>query len=144
MKISRLSVAMLLMSGFGLACVLLAATIALGLGEQVRRDTEQIASASASAQIAAGNLDLSARTEQQAASLEETAAAMDIVEMDQGTQQNAALVEEVAAAAQSLNTQSEQLARAVSRFQIDGVQAQPSVASTPPARTGRLALTVSA
>jgi methyl-accepting chemotaxis protein len=90
MKISRLSVAMLLMSGFGLACVLLAATIALGLGEQVRRDTEQIASASASAQIAAGNLDLSARTEQQAASLEETAAAMDIVEMDQGTQQNAA------------------------------------------------------
>jgi methyl-accepting chemotaxis protein len=142
MKISRLSVAMLLMSGFGLACVLLAATIALGLGEQVRRDTEQIASTSA--QITAGNLDLSARTEQQAASPEETAAAMDIVEMDQGTQQNAALVEEVAAAAQSLNTQSEQLARAVSRFQIDGVQAQPSVASTPPARTGRLALTGSA
>ena len=42
---------------------------------QVRRDAEQIASASS--EIAAGNLDLSARTEQQAAALEETAAAME-------------------------------------------------------------------
>jgi methyl-accepting chemotaxis protein len=42
---------------------------------QVRSDTEMIASASG--QIASGNLDLSARTEQQASSLQETAAAME-------------------------------------------------------------------
>jgi methyl-accepting chemotaxis protein len=42
---------------------------------QVRSDTEMIASASG--QIANGNLDLSARTEQQASSLQETAAAME-------------------------------------------------------------------
>jgi methyl-accepting chemotaxis protein len=44
-----------------------------------------------------------------------------VVEMDQGTQQNAALVEQVAAAAQSLQDQSTQLARAVSRFRVDGL-----------------------
>jgi methyl-accepting chemotaxis protein len=53
---------------------------------QVRRDTDQIATASA--QIAAGNLDLSARTEQQAASLEETAAAME--QLNATVEQNSA------------------------------------------------------
>jgi methyl-accepting chemotaxis protein len=42
---------------------------------EVRRDTDIIASASS--QIAAGNLDLSSRTEQQASSLEETASSME-------------------------------------------------------------------
>jgi len=57
-----------------------------------------------------------------------------VVEMDQATQQNAALVEEVAAAAQSLQQQSDKLARAVSRFRID----RHSAASVPqPMATGR-------
>ncbi|MYM67867.1 methyl-accepting chemotaxis protein [Pseudoduganella sp. FT55W] len=52
---------------------------------QVRSDTEMIAAASS--QIASGNLDLSARTEQQASSLQETAAAME--ELTVTVQQNA-------------------------------------------------------
>ncbi|NYE60665.1 methyl-accepting chemotaxis protein [Duganella sp. 1224] len=52
---------------------------------RVRADTELIASASS--QIASGNLDLSARTEQQASSLQETAAAME--ELTTTVQQNA-------------------------------------------------------
>ncbi|MTV37072.1 methyl-accepting chemotaxis protein [Duganella radicis] len=52
---------------------------------QVRADTEMIASASS--QIASGNLDLSARTEQQASSLQETAAAME--QLTATVQQNA-------------------------------------------------------
>jgi methyl-accepting chemotaxis protein len=52
---------------------------------QVRSDTEMIAAAST--QIASGNLDLSARTEQQASSLQETAAAME--ELTTTVQQNA-------------------------------------------------------
>nr|WP_315251464.1 methyl-accepting chemotaxis protein [uncultured Duganella sp.] len=55
------------------------------LVSQVRSDTEMIASASG--QIASGNLDLSARTEQQASSLQETAAAME--ELTVTVQQNA-------------------------------------------------------
>ena len=51
---------------------------------QVRADTELIASASG--QIASGNLDLSSRTEQQASSLQETAAAME--ELNVTVQQN--------------------------------------------------------
>ena len=47
----------------------------VGIVTEVRAGTQSIVSASG--QIAAGNLDLSARTEQQAASLEETAASMD-------------------------------------------------------------------
>jgi methyl-accepting chemotaxis protein len=52
---------------------------------QVRADTGMIASASG--QIASGNLDLSTRTEQQASSLQETAAAME--ELTVTVQQNA-------------------------------------------------------
>ena len=52
-----------------------------------------------------------------------------VVAMDEGTQQNAALVEQVAAAAQSLQDQSEQLAQAVSRFQIDGVDVSAPAAA---------------
>ena len=56
-----------------------------GLVAQVRADTDLIAAAST--QIASGNLDLSARTEQQAASLQETAAAME--QLTVTVQQNA-------------------------------------------------------
>jgi methyl-accepting chemotaxis protein len=52
---------------------------------EVRRDTDVIASASN--QIAAGNLDLSSRTEQQASSLEETASSME--EITSTVKQNA-------------------------------------------------------
>ena len=74
-----------------------------------------------------------------------------VVEMDQGTQQNAALVEQVAAAAQSLQNQSNQLARAVSRFRIDaamaetGIPADGPTAVAPPASSRRaLALVLDA
>ena len=43
-------------------------------------------------------------------------------QMDDMTQQNAALVEEAAAAAESLHEQTVNLARAVSVFQIDGIE----------------------
>ncbi len=60
------------------------ASLANIVGE-VRSGTEAIASASG--QIAAGNLDLSSRTEQQASSLEETASSME--ELTSAVQQNA-------------------------------------------------------
>jgi len=71
---------------------------------QVRKDAEQIASASS--EIAAGNLDLSARTEQQAASLEETAAAME---------QLSATVEQNNANAEMANKLAQQAALAAGR-----------------------------
>jgi len=57
----------------------------LGIVSQVRTGTETIATASA--EIAAGNLDLSRRTEQQAGSLEETASSME--ELTSTVRQNA-------------------------------------------------------
>jgi methyl-accepting chemotaxis protein len=57
----------------------------VGIVSQVRTGTDAIATASG--QISAGNLDLSARTEQQASSLEETAAAME--ELTTTVRQNA-------------------------------------------------------
>jgi methyl-accepting chemotaxis protein len=57
----------------------------LGIVSQVRAGTETIATASA--EIAAGNLDLSRRTEQQAGSLEETASSME--ELTSTVRQNA-------------------------------------------------------
>ena len=57
----------------------------VGIVGQVRQGTDTIATASA--QIAAGNLDLSSRTEQQASSLEETAASME--ELTSTVKQNA-------------------------------------------------------
>ena len=56
-----------------------------GIVSQVRSGTDTIATASA--QIAAGNLDLSSRTEQQASSLEETASSME--ELTSTVKQNA-------------------------------------------------------
>jgi methyl-accepting chemotaxis protein len=47
----------------------------IGIVTEVRNGTEGISSASS--QIAAGNLDLSGRTEEQASSLEETASSME-------------------------------------------------------------------
>jgi len=57
----------------------------VGIVSDVRSGTDTIATASA--QIAAGNLDLSSRTEQQASSLEETAASME--ELTSTVKQNA-------------------------------------------------------
>ena len=57
----------------------------VGIVANVHRGTETIATASS--QIAAGNLDLSSRTEQQASSLEETASAME--ELTSTVKQNA-------------------------------------------------------
>lgn len=71
---------------------------------KVRSGTETIASASG--QIAAGNLDLSARTEQQAGSLEETASAME--ELTSTVQQNdahARQADQLAAAATAVALQ---------------------------------------
>ncbi|WP_034293446.1 methyl-accepting chemotaxis protein [Herbaspirillum sp. RV1423] len=55
-----------------------------------------------------------------------------IAQMDEVTQQNAALVEEAAAAAQSLQTQAETLAEAVSIFRIDGKHAASPTARPAP------------
>jgi methyl-accepting chemotaxis protein len=60
-------------------------TSLMGIVGQVRQGTDTIATASS--QIAAGNLDLSSRTEQQASSLEETAASME--ELTSTVKQNA-------------------------------------------------------
>jgi methyl-accepting chemotaxis protein len=71
------------------------------------------------------------------------ACSLAVVEMDQGTQQNAVLVEQVSTAAQSLNSKSAQLARAVSRFQINDPQttvATPAAPSMASMRSGRKAL----
>jgi len=57
----------------------------VGIVGQVRQNTDTIATASS--QIAAGNMDLSSRTEQQASSLEETAASME--ELTSTVKQNA-------------------------------------------------------
>jgi len=57
----------------------------VGIVQEVRNGTDTIATASA--EIAAGNLDLSSRTEQQASSLEETASSME--ELTANVKQNA-------------------------------------------------------
>jgi methyl-accepting chemotaxis protein len=65
---------------------------------QVRAGTETIATASS--QIAAGNLDLSSRTEQQASSLEETASAMEeLTSTVRGNAENARQANQLAASA---------------------------------------------
>ncbi|MDX9844644.1 MAG: methyl-accepting chemotaxis protein [Aquabacterium sp.] len=59
-----------------------------------------------------------------------------VTHMDQSTQQNAALVEEMAAAALGLNTQAQELVRAVAAFQVgDADPANP--ASVAPASTAK-------
>ena len=52
-------------------------------------------------------------------------------QMDDMTQQNAALVEEAAAAAESLHEQTVNLARAVSVFQIEGMEPPPETSEKP-------------
>jgi methyl-accepting chemotaxis protein len=71
-----------------------------GLVSQVRTGTETIASASN--QIAAGNLDLSSRTEEQASSLEETASSME--ELTSTVKQNADNARQANALAEAAST----------------------------------------
>jgi hypothetical protein len=57
--------------------------------------------------------------------------------MDEATQQNAALVEEAAAAAESMQSQAQNLAQAVSVFRVAGTQTaklQPAVERRAPTR----------
>ncbi|MBB5608789.1 MULTISPECIES: methyl-accepting chemotaxis protein [unclassified Janthinobacterium] len=82
---------------------------------QVRSGTETIATASA--EIAAGNLDLSSRTEQQAASLEETASSME--QLTSAVQQNAEHAR-----------QANQLVVAASDFALKGGQVVSQVVGT--------------
>jgi len=82
---------------------------------QVRSGTETIATASA--EIAAGNLDLSSRTEQQAASLEETASSME--QLTSAVQQNAEHAR-----------QANQLVVAASGFALKGGQVVSQVVGT--------------
>jgi len=62
-----------------------------------------------------------------------------VSQMDQVTQQNAALVEESAAAASSLNSQAQQLQRAVAVFKVRGALSgntpRPALAPSPPVST---------
>ncbi|WP_404977090.1 chemotaxis protein [Acidovorax sp. PRC11] len=92
--------------------------------------------ATASAEMAQGNTDLSSRTEQASRRIADIIGLIDgiafqtnirvsqvgeaVVQMDQATQQNAALVEQSAAAASSLRAQAEQLVGAVSVFRLPG------------------------
>ena len=92
---------------------------------QVRTGTDTIATASA--EIADGNLDLSSRTEQEAG-IEQINQA--ITQMDTVTQQNAALVEQAAAAAASMQDQAGKLEKLVSVFKLTG---QQSAAAARPA-----------
>ena len=82
---------------------------------EVRSGTQAISSASS--QIAAGNLDLSSRTEQQASSLEETASAME--EMTATVKQNA-----------DNARQANQLAAQASRVAVEGGEVVGQVVST--------------
>ncbi len=72
----------------------------VGIVSQVRSGTDTIATASG--QIAAGNLDLSARTEQQASALEETASSME--ELTSSVKQNADNARQASQYAQNAST----------------------------------------
>ncbi len=72
--------------------------------------------------------EISAASAEQSAGVGQVGEA--VTQMDQATQQNAALVEEMAAAAGSLNSQAQDLVRAVSVFKL----AQAQGASQPPAQ----------
>jgi methyl-accepting chemotaxis protein-1 (serine sensor receptor) len=86
-----------------------------GIVTQVRHGTDSIATASA--QIAAGNMDLSSRTEQQASSLEETASSME--ELTSTVRQNA-----------DNARQANQMAAAASSVAVKGGEVVTQVVST--------------
>ncbi len=67
--------------------------------------------------------EIAAASSEQSAGLDEVGKA--VTQMDEMTQQNAALVEEAAAAAESLLSQSEQLAANVARFTLDDEPVRP-------------------
>lgn len=69
--------------------------------------------------------EIAAASSEQSAGLDEVGKA--VTQMDEMTQQNAALVEEAAAAAESLLSQSEQLASSVARFKLDEEPSRPVV-----------------
>jgi methyl-accepting chemotaxis protein len=68
--------------------------------------------------------EIAAASSEQSAGLDEVGKA--VTQMDEMTQQNAALVEQAAAAAESLLSQSEQLANNVARFKLDDEPARPA------------------
>jgi methyl-accepting chemotaxis protein-1 (serine sensor receptor) len=87
----------------------------VGIVTQVRHGTDTIATASS--QIAAGNMDLSSRTEQQASSLEETASSME--ELTSTVRQNA-----------DNARQANQMAAAASSIAVKGGEVVTQVVST--------------
>jgi methyl-accepting chemotaxis protein len=81
---------------------------------QVRVGTDTIATASG--EIAAGNIDLSSRTEQQASSLEETAASME--ELTKTVQQNATSAKQADTLATSASSVAQKGGRVVSEVRV--------------------------
>ena len=79
-------------------------------------------------------VDIAAAANNQASSIGEVNAAMS--EMDRMTQQNAAMVEEATAATQVLQTETEELARLISAFKVEGGSAASTLRS--PARSTSL------
>jgi methyl-accepting chemotaxis protein len=77
--------------------------------------------------------EITAASQEQSSGIEQINQA--ITQMDQVTQQNAALVEEAAAASEAMQDQAASLARAVSVFRLDGMQAAKVTAVTAPARS---------
>ena len=81
-------------------------------GRGLTRIVEQVA------EISTIVIEIATSAEEQASGLSQVNIAVN--QMDQVTQQNAAMVEEATAATHSLRSDSEELARAVSRFQVGG------------------------
>ncbi|MES2325507.1 MAG: MCP four helix bundle domain-containing protein [Pseudomonadota bacterium] len=104
----------------------------INIVSQARSGTDTIATASS--EIAAGNLDLSSRTEPQASSPQQTASSME--ELTSTVKQNAALVEQAAAGAASMQEQASHLAGEVSLFKLVQVARAPRRPAMRPRQSG--------